>query len=123
MHFSEGCQKYSTVHPGRENFVHNFLLLIFKPLKKLYVSFLLLCFPWSSHIYFHQKEPNHKNTVDDFQNPFIKKQIQNPNFGPFKSVSFMLFPEIANILFSIQNGANSALLLICIPRMLIKETI
>jgi hypothetical protein len=35
----------------------------------------------------------------------------------------MFFPESAYILFSIQNGANSALLLPCIPRMLIKETI
>jgi hypothetical protein len=35
----------------------------------------------------------------------------------------MLFPEGAYILFSIQNGANSALPLLWIPRMLIKETI
>ena len=31
-----------------------------KPLKKLYVFFLLSCFPWSSYIYFHQKEQNHQ---------------------------------------------------------------
>ncbi len=60
------------LHPGRENFVHNFSFLILNPfIYKLYVFFLLSCSPWSSYIYFHQKDPDHQNAVYSVQNPFI----------------------------------------------------
>jgi hypothetical protein len=54
---------------------------------------------------------------------YIKRKFKNLTFGHFKSVSFLLFPVGAYIFFSIQNGANSALLLLWIPRMHIKELI